>query len=93
MTIIWPAGHAGLVGVRLRYNGFPILPWSQNTAFVVDSGRERVFALDLVVNTNIVIETQNNDNIAHTLFFTAYTVELDADTDIAPYTPPTIEVV
>lgn len=90
MVVMYPAGHAGLVGCRLRYNGLVILPWMQNAGFVFDNGRERVFKFDLYCAKPIIVETQNLDTGAHKLYLTAYTETPGAGAGISPYTPPLI---
>lgn len=90
VVVMYPQGHSGLVGCRLRYNGLAILPWMQNAAFVFDNGRERVFKFDLYAAKNIVIETTNNDTGPHNLYLTAYTETPGVTDGIGPYTPPLI---
>lgn len=90
VTIMWPPGTNGLVGVRLRYNGVAMLPWNQATSFVRDNGRERTFEMGLFISHPLVVDLTNDDTFPHTIYLTAKLRELPQGAQLTPYTPPLI---
>lgn len=68
VSILFPAGHAGLTGVRLVYGGVALLPWNQLTQFIIGDSERLSFDIGMYVSGPITVATTNADTAAHSHF-------------------------
>jgi hypothetical protein len=67
IDVLVPAGHAGLTGVSVRWNGVTIVPWSPTTAWVIGDDYEKEFQVGEQIGGGLVVVTYNTDAVfAHT---------------------------
>lgn len=69
IEVLIPPGHAGLTGLRVTYDGATILPWTQDTRWLIGDDLERVFAVGLPVSHPLVVRAFNTDDtFPHTFY-------------------------
>lgn len=76
ILIVIPTGHNALTGIRVTYQGTPVIPFDL-TAFLIDSGgRFQVPWRDEVMRSGLQVQAYNTDRYPHTFYLYA---------DIDPY--------
>lgn len=65
--VLIPDGHAGLTGVQLLQNGVPLVPFGNpNNPYIVGNDIERVFPINVEVDTGLAVGQINEDIYNHT---------------------------
>jgi hypothetical protein len=82
--IIIPAGAVGLTGLRIVYQGTPIIPWN-STAFIVGNNEVVKLPVGIHVSKPLSVITQNNDTVApHTHYLRGLYHDVPLVTDTGP---------
>lgn len=82
--IIIPAGHIGLTGIRITYQGVPIVPWNSTTLLVGDNEVVKL-PVGLHLTKALSVITQNNDTtVAHTHYLRGLYHDTPLVTDSGP---------
>ena len=82
LQVVFPAGHAGLTGVRVNYGGVTILPWNMPTTFLYGDNERQTYQMGIYVSGPLQVVFTNNDNVLHTFQLVAKTA------NVTP--PPTV---
>jgi hypothetical protein len=73
-----PQGHSGLTGVRVVYQGTPIVPFNLTDWLIGDGSSFTVPYEDQVMDRGLIVESYNTDIYAHTFYLYA---------DVDPHIP------
>lgn len=72
-----PAGHNGLTGYAVQFNGIHIIPWPRwgiagttTTPYVIANNETNVYELETEVDTTLQVKGYNTDYYAHTIYLT-----------------------
>lgn len=87
LTIFWPPGGVGLVGVRIVYNGVQIVPWDATTKWIFGHDERFAIPIDMYMPAPIGIHTRNSDKVAHTVITTIQWRDYNASVRVAPPAP------
>lgn len=61
VTVVIPTGHAGLTGIAVSLAGIHVVPYGDNTAFVLGDGTEETFELGFETDTGLNLVGYNTD--------------------------------
>lgn len=90
LEILFAPGHAALTGVRVSYNGVVILPWNQNSAFILGNDERLIFDVGIYVAKPLSIVTTNTDAFPHVHVLTAKLSEVPTGDTLQPFVAPAI---
>lgn len=93
VSILFAAGHVGLTGARISYNGIALLPWNQPTGFIIGDNERLPFDIGMYVDGPFSIVTHNGDTYPHTHIFTFFYHEWKGADRITALPPTPLVVV
>lgn len=84
VDILFAAGHVGLTGVRISYNGIALLPWNQPAGFIIGDSERLPFDVGMYLDGAMTIATHNGDTYPHTHILSFYYHEYQEVNRITP---------
>lgn len=82
IDLIIPAGHNGLTGLRVEYNGTQIVPWGDVSYIIANNDRIRFPVNGEITRTGLVIITYNTDVFDHSHYLYAAIQDLPEPTAV-----------
>jgi hypothetical protein len=88
-----PPGHCGTTGIQVMFNGALVVPWADDSSWLIADDERLNFPVNTEVDTQLTVNTYNTDLWDHTFYCRFVYTPMTLITASAPSTVAVVPIV